>query len=108
MKKSLRCDFFGGNYNLDVWYASETVHRTVSEERLNKDDVLIVGENSCFPPHPFSAFERFDCAPARRVAALRAEYSRWRAKCEGFALTLPLPFVSKRKRKPIADAVVSM
>ena len=70
--------------------------------------MLLVGENSCFPPHPFSAFEHFDCAPARRVAALRAEYSRWRAKCEGFALTLPLPFVSKRKRKPIADTVVSM
>ena len=29
--------------------------------------ILLVGENSCFPPHPFSAFERFDCAPARRV-----------------------------------------
>ena len=37
--------------------------------------ILLVGENSCFPPHPFSAFERFDCAPARRVAALRAEVS---------------------------------
>ena len=79
--------------------------------------MLLVGENSyvsqtnsvCLPdPHPFSAFWTFNCAPARRVAALRAEYSRWRAKCEGFALTLPLPFVSKRKRKPIADAVVSM
>jgi len=23
--------------------------------------ILLVGENSCFPPHPFSAFERFDC-----------------------------------------------
>ena len=79
--------------------------------------MLLVGENSyvsqtnsvCLPdPHPFSAFWTFNCAPARRVAALRAEYSRWRAKCEGFALTLPLPFVSKRKRKPIADTVVSM
>ena len=38
--------------------------------------MLLVGENSyvsqtnsvCLPdPHPFSAFERFDCAPARRV-----------------------------------------
>ena len=29
--------------------------------------ILLVGENSCFGPHPFSAFERFDCAPARRV-----------------------------------------
>ena len=29
--------------------------------------ILLVGETSCFPPHPFSAFERFDCAPARRV-----------------------------------------
>ena len=29
--------------------------------------ILLVGENSCFPPHPFSAFERFYCAPARRV-----------------------------------------
>ena len=36
--------------------------------------MLLVGENSCFPPHPFSAFERFDCAPARRVAVLRTEY----------------------------------
>ena len=69
--------------------------------------ILLVGENSCFPPHPFSAFWTFNCAPARKVAALRAEYSRWRAKCEGFALTLPLPFVSKRKRKPIADAVIN-
>ena len=29
--------------------------------------MLLVGEKSCCPPHPFSAFERFDCAPARRV-----------------------------------------
>ena len=38
--------------------------------------ILLVGENSyvsqtnfvCLPdPHPFSALERFDCAPARRV-----------------------------------------
>ncbi len=38
--------------------------------------MLLVGENSyvsqtnfvCLPdPHPFSAFGRFDCAPARRV-----------------------------------------
>ena len=36
--------------------------------------MLLVGENSCFPPHPLSAFERFDCAPARRVAVLRTEY----------------------------------
>ena len=36
--------------------------------------MLLVGENSCFPPHPFSAFERFDCAPARRVSVLRTEY----------------------------------
>ena len=41
----------------------------------NRFYMLLVGENSCFPPHPFSAFERFDCAPARRVAALRAEVS---------------------------------
>ena len=37
--------------------------------------MLLVGENSCFPPHPFSAFWTFNCAPARRVAALRAEVS---------------------------------
>ena len=45
--------------------------------------ILLVGENSyvsqtnfvCLPdPHPFSAFERFDCAPARRVTVLRTEY----------------------------------
>ena len=30
-------------------------------------NMLLVGENSCFPPHPFSAFWTFDCAPARRV-----------------------------------------
>ena len=29
--------------------------------------MLLVGENSCFPPHPFSAFWTFNCAPARRV-----------------------------------------
>ena len=65
------------------------------------------GKTLVFPHTPLALFGRFDCAPARRVAALRAEYSRWRAKCEGFALTLPLPFVSKRKRKPIADAVIN-
>ena len=37
--------------------------------------MLLVGENSCFPPHPFSAFWTFNCAPARRVSALRAEVS---------------------------------
>ena len=43
--------------------------------------MLLVGENSCFPPHPFSAFERFDCAGAQSiraphgVSALRAEVS---------------------------------
>ena len=36
--------------------------------------MLLVGENSCFPPHPFSAFWTFNCAPARRVAVLRTEY----------------------------------
>ena len=60
----------------------ENYNLAVSEDRLNKDNMLLVGENSyvsqtnfvCLPdPHPFSAFERFDCAPARRVAALRAE-----------------------------------
>ncbi len=35
--------------------------------------LLLVGENSCFPPHPFSAFGTFYCAPARRVAVLRTE-----------------------------------
>ena len=46
--------------------------------------MLLVGENSyvsqtnfvCLPdPHPFSAFWTFNCAPARKVAALRAEVS---------------------------------
>ena len=37
--------------------------------------MLLVGENSCFPPRPFSTFWTFNCAPARRVAALRAEVS---------------------------------
>ena len=37
--------------------------------------MLLVGENSCFPPHPFSAFWTFDCAPARRVAVLSHEVS---------------------------------
>ena len=74
----------------------------------------------------------FVCAPARRVTALRAEVSPDGDKGSalvlqggrvlsvnpsgasrhlphmGRHLTLPLPFVSKRKRKPIADAVVSM
>jgi len=33
-----------------------------------------VGENSCFPPHPFSALLRLTALP-RGVAALRAEVS---------------------------------
>ena len=46
--------------------------------------MLLVGENSyvsqtnfvCLPdPHPFSAFWTFNCAPVRKVAALRAEVS---------------------------------
>ena len=57
--------------------------------------MLLVGENSyvsqtnfvCLPdPHPFSAFLTFDCAPARRVAALRAEVSPYGDK--GSALDL--------------------
>ena len=38
-------------------------------------NMLHVGENSCFPPHPFSAFWTFDCAPERRVAVLSHEVS---------------------------------
>ena len=63
-------------------YASETVHRTVSEDRFNKDNVSLVGENSCFPPHPFSAFLiillRAGAQSSRAphgVTALRAEVS---------------------------------
>ena len=82
------------NYNLDVKCASETVHWTVSEDRLNKDNVLLVGENSCFPPHPFSAFERFDCAPARRVAVLRTEYPHFVRR---FRLTATRALPSTRK-----------
>ena len=41
---------------------------------------LLVGENSCFPPHPFSAFWTFDCAPARRVAVLSHGVSALRAE----------------------------
>ena len=36
--------------------------------------MLLVGENSCFPPHPFSALLRLTALP-RGVAALRAEVS---------------------------------
>ena len=82
-------------------YASETVRWTVSEDRLNTGNMSLVGENSCFPPHPFSALLRL-------AVLTHGVTARQRAECEGFALTLPLPFVSKRKRKPIADAVFNM
>lgn len=36
--------------------------------------MLLVGENSCFPPHPFSALLRLTVLP-HGVAALRAEVS---------------------------------
>ena len=36
--------------------------------------MLLVGENSCFPPHPFSAFLRLTVLP-HGVAVLRAEVS---------------------------------
>ena len=56
--------------------------------------ILLVGENSCFPPHPFSAFERFDCAPARRVAVLRTEYPHFVRR---FRLTATRALPSTRK-----------
>ena len=56
--------------------------------------ILLVGENSCFPPHPFSAFERFDCAPARRVAVLRTEYPHFVRR---FRLTATRTLPSTRK-----------
>ena len=56
--------------------------------------MLLVGENSCFPPHPFSAFEHFDCAPARRVAVLRTEYPH---SVRRFRLTATRALPSTRK-----------
>ena len=56
--------------------------------------MLLVGENSCFPPRPFSAFLRFDCAPARRVAVLRTEYPHFVRR---FRLTATRALPSTRK-----------
>ena len=56
--------------------------------------MLLVGENSCFPPHPFSAFERFDCAPARRVTVLRTELPH---SVRRFRLTAARALPSTRK-----------
>ena len=56
--------------------------------------MLLVGENSCFPPHPFSAFWTFNCAPARRVAVLRTEYPHFVRR---FRLTATRALPSTRK-----------
>ena len=85
----------------------------------------------CLPdPHPFSTIELFNCAPARRV--VRALFCRWfgakhnimliaggdmlcqtspsgalrHLPLRGRHLTLPLPFVGKRKRKPVRCAEI--
>ena len=62
--------------------------------------MLLVGENSCFPPHPFSAFERFDCAPARRVAVLRTEYPHFVRRFR-LAATRALPSTRKGDASPL-------
>ena len=62
--------------------------------------ILLVGENSCFPPHPFSAFERFDCAPARRVAVLRTEYPHFVRRFR-LAATRALPSTRKGDASPL-------
>ena len=62
--------------------------------------MLLVGENSCFPPHPFSAFERFDCVPARRVAVLRTEYPHFVRRFR-LAATRALPSTRKGDASPL-------
>ena len=62
--------------------------------------MLLVGENSCFPPHPFSAFERFDCAPARRVSVLRTEYPHFVRRFR-LAATRALPSTRKGDESPL-------
>ena len=62
--------------------------------------MLLVGENSCFPPHPFSAFERFDCAPARRVAVLRTEYPHFVRRFRLTATRAP-PLTCKGDASPL-------
>ena len=56
--------------------------------------MLLVGENSCFPPHPFSAFWTFNCAPVRRVSVLRTEYPHFVRR---FRLTATRALPSTRK-----------
>ena len=62
--------------------------------------MLLVGENSCFHPHPFSAFERFDCAPARRVAVLRTEYPHFVRRFRLTATRAP-PLTCKGDASPL-------
>ena len=49
-------DFRLINCCLEVQCASETVHRTVSEDRLNKDNVLLWGKTLVFPHTPLALF----------------------------------------------------
>ena len=67
--------------------------------------MLLVGENSCFPPHPFSAFERFDCAPARRVSVLRTEYPHFVRRFRLTATRAP-PLTCKGDASPLTPDLV--
>ena len=71
-----------GKSYLEVGDTSETVHRTVSEDRHLSVNMLIVGENSCFPPHPFSALEHLAVLTHGVTAHQCAEY---RTSCGVFA-----------------------
>ena len=62
--------------------------------------MLLVGENSCFPPHPFSAFLTFNCAPARRVAVLRTEYPHFVRRFRLTATRAP-PLTCKGDASPL-------
>ena len=94
------------NPNL-VWLKVETnplnYNLAVSEERLNKDNVLLVGENSyvsqtnsvCLPdPHPFSAFLHLAVLTHGVTARRRAEC---RTPCGVFRLTATRALPSTRK-----------
>ena len=62
--------------------------------------MLLVGENSCFPPHPFSAFWTFNCAPVRRVSVLRTEYPHFVRRFR-LAATRALPSTRKGDASPL-------
>ncbi|MGN1108695.1 MAG: hypothetical protein ACI4RK_04865, partial [Oscillospiraceae bacterium] len=56
-----------------------------------------MGENSCFPPYPFSAFERVNGA-SRRVWGASAPSNALSRECGALPHT-PLPFGSQKEAK---------